>query len=88
MPSNADSIPHQIQQAQLLIKRIKQEIHQRVIGQDHLIQCLLIGVLSDGHLLLEGVPGLAKTLAANTLAQTIQGEFKRIQFTPDLLPAE
>ena len=59
-----------------------------IVGQRHLIDSLLIGLLTDGHILLEGVPGLAKTLAVNTLAQTIDAGFSRIQFTPDLLPAD
>lgn len=61
---------------------------QVIIGQKHLVESLLIGLLSDGHVLLEGVPGLAKTLAIKTLAKLIDGEFNRIQFTPDLLPAD
>ncbi len=85
---DAKSIPHQIQNAQELLKRVKQEINKVIVGQEHLIESLLIGVLSDGHLLLEGVPGIAKTLAANTLARAIHCDFKRIQFTPDLLPAD
>lgn len=88
MATDAKPIPEQIERAQELLKRIKQEMSQVVVGQENLINSLLIGVLSDGHLLLEGVPGIAKTLAANTLARTIQCEFKRIQFTPDLLPAD
>lgn len=82
------SIPQQTEQAHELLKKVKQEINRVVVGQENLIQSLLIGVLADGHLLLEGVPGVAKTLAANTLAKTIQCDFKRIQFTPDLLPAD
>lgn len=88
MAIDAKSIPHQIQKAQDLLKLVKQEINKIIVGQEHLIESLLIGVLSDGHLLLEGVPGIAKTLAANTLARTIHCDFKRIQFTPDLLPAD
>lgn len=88
MAIEAKSIPHQIQKAQELLKKVKQEINKVIVGQEHLIDSLLIGVLSDGHLLLEGVPGIAKTLAANTLARTIRCQFKRIQFTPDLLPAD
>ena len=61
---------------------------QVIVGQKHLIESLLIGLLSDGHVLLEGVPGLAKTLAIKTLASLIDGKFSRIQFTPDLLPAD
>ena len=61
---------------------------QTIVGQRHLVESLLIGLLSDGHVLLEGVPGLAKTLAIKTLAQLIDAKFSRIQFTPDLLPAD
>ena len=59
-----------------------------IVGQKHLVESLLIGLLSDGHILLEGVPGLAKTLAISTLSKLIKGQFNRIQFTPDLLPAD
>ena len=59
-----------------------------IVGQKHLVESLLIGLLSDGHVLLEGVPGLAKTLAIKTLAELIEADFSRIQFTPDLLPAD
>lgn len=64
------------------------EISKAIIGQKYLVERLIIGLLSDGHVLIEGVPGLAKTLAAKTLAQTINASFSRIQFTPDLLPAD
>ncbi len=77
-----------IEKAHALLKAIKREIHKHIIGQEDLIDALLIGLLSDGHLLLEGVPGIAKTLSANTLAKVIRCQFKRIQFTPDLLPAD
>lgn len=63
-------------------------LQQQIIGQPHLVERLLICLLSDGHLLVEGAPGLAKTKAINTLAQHIEGDFKRIQFTPDLLPGD
>src|SRR5574344_2136378 len=59
-----------------------------IVGQKHLVESLLIGLLSDGHLLLEGVPGLAKTLAIKSLSSLIDSKFSRIQFTPDLLPAD
>ena len=62
-------------------------MNQTIVGQKHLVESLLIGLLSDGHILLEGVPGLAKTLAIKTLSQLIDADFSRIQFTPDLLPA-
>ena len=64
------------------------EMNKVIIGQKHMTERLLIGLLSNGHILLEGVPGLAKTLAINTLANTIDANFSRIQFTPDLLPAD
>lgn len=63
-------------------------MNKTIVGQKHLIESLLIGLLSDGHILLEGVPGLAKTLAIKTLSQLLDADFKRIQFTPDLLPAD
>lgn len=64
------------------------EMSKAIVGQKHLVESLLIGLLSGGHILLEGVPGLAKTLAINTLSKTISADFARIQFTPDLLPAD
>lgn len=63
-------------------------MNRTIVGQRHLIESLLIGLLSDGHILLEGVPGLAKTLAIKTLASLVEGKFSRVQFTPDLLPAD
>ncbi|HUZ59567.1 MAG TPA: AAA family ATPase [Hanamia sp.] len=70
------------------IDKIHAEIGKIIIGQNHMIERLLIGLLSNGHILLEGVPGLAKTLAIKSLANTINAKFSRIQFTPDLLPAD
>lgn len=67
---------------------ISMEMNKVIVGQKHLVESLMIGLLSDGHILLEGVPGLAKTLAINTLAKIIDADFSRIQFTPDLLPAD
>jgi MoxR-like ATPase len=77
-----------IERESAFIERINQEIKKVIVGQKHLIDGLMIGLLSDGHILLEGVPGLAKTLAINTLAHTVNAAFSRIQFTPDLLPAD
>lgn len=77
-----------IQQESSFVDLISMEMNKVIIGQKHLVESLLIGLLSDGHILLEGVPGLAKTLAINTLANTIDAKFARIQFTPDLLPAD
>ena len=68
--------------------KLKKEIGQVIVGQTHMLDRLLIGLLSNGHVLLEGVPGLAKTLAIKSLAQAIHAKFSRIQFTPDLLPAD
>jgi len=77
-----------IQQESSFVDMINMEMNKVIVGQKHLVEGLLIGLLSDGHILLEGVPGLAKTLAINTLATTIDAKFSRIQFTPDLLPAD
>lgn len=81
-------INEKIQQESGFVEMITLEMNKVIVGQKHLIDSLLIGLLSNGHLLLEGVPGLAKTLAIRTLASTISADFSRIQFTPDLLPAD
>jgi MoxR-like ATPase len=81
-------INEKIQQESGFVEMITLEMNKVIVGQKHLIDSLLIGLLSNGHLLLEGVPGLAKTLAIRTLASTIDADFSRIQFTPDLLPAD
>ena len=70
------------------LSAIKNEIQKVIVGQDEMIDALLIGLLCDGHILLEGVPGLAKTTTVNTLAKTLGLDFKRVQFTPDLLPSD
>jgi len=72
----------------LVLRQVEDELHKVLVGQDELVRRLLVGLLARGHLLLEGVPGLAKTLAVKTLARTLSLEFKRVQFTPDLLPAD
>lgn len=77
-----------IQRESAFIDLIKMEMNKVIIGQPQMVERLLIALLSNGHILLEGVPGLAKTLAINTLAKTIEASFSRIQFTPDLLPAD
>ena len=77
-----------IEQQSGFVTNLVQGMDQVIIGQKHLVDSLLIALLSDGHILLEGVPGLAKTLAIKTLAQLIDAEYRRIQFTPDLLPAD
>lgn len=77
-----------IQKESSFVDLVTLEMNKVIIGQKHLVESLLIGLLSNGHILLEGVPGLAKTLAIKSLAQTISAKFSRIQFTPDLLPAD
>src|SRR5262245_42718764 len=70
------------------IDRIINEVNKVIVGQTYMVERILIGLLTGGHVLLEGVPGLAKTLTVRTLCQTIDAKFSRIQFTPDLLPAD
>jgi MoxR-like ATPase len=72
----------------LLMERILYEVKRIIVGQDHFLERVLVAILAQGHLLVEGVPGLAKTLTVKTLARTIRGTFRRIQFTPDLVPAD
>src|SRR6187397_63354 len=71
-----------------LMERILYEVKKIVVGQDHFLERVLVAILAQGHLLVEGVPGLAKTLTVKTLAKVIRGSFRRIQFTPDLVPAD
>jgi MoxR-like ATPase len=86
-PSSVPS-PPTVEREALALRQVEAEIRKVLVGQDELIHRLLVGLLTRGHLLLEGVPGLAKTLAVKTLARTLALEFKRVQFTPDLLPAD
>ena len=88
MESTIQEINERVQQESVFIQDLLAEIGKIIVGQERLIQRLLIGLLADGHVLIEGVPGLAKTLAVSTLSQAIQASFQRIQFTPDLLPAD
>ncbi|MBA7565174.1 hypothetical protein ES708_06849 [subsurface metagenome] len=85
---NIKELNERIEKESAFVEMIKTEMSKVIIGQKHLLDGLLIGLLSNGHILLEGVPGLAKTLAITTLAKTIKAKFNRIQFTPDLLPAD
>ena len=85
---NIKELNERIRQESSFVDIISMEMDKVIVGQKHLVESLLIGLLADGHILLEGVPGLAKTLAINTLANTIDAGFARIQFTPDLLPAD
>ena len=82
------ALQEQISAKSQLVNTLRAGMEQVIIGQRHLVDSLLIGLLSDGHILLEGVPGLAKTLAIKTLSGLVAGKFARIQFTPDLLPAD
>jgi MoxR-like ATPase len=83
-----EEIKEAIEQSHLLISRIRNEISKQLVGQEKLVDSLLTGLLTGGHVLIEGVPGLAKTSAVKALAAAVQADFKRIQFTPDLLPAD
>ncbi|HER07879.1 MAG TPA: MoxR family ATPase [Bacteroides sp.] len=85
---NIKELNERIKKESEFVDLITLEIQKVIVGQKNLVERLLIGLLSDGHILLEGVPGLAKTLAITTLAQSIDASFSRIQFTPDLLPAD
>jgi MoxR-like ATPase len=77
-----------MEQASTLMERVLYEVKKTVVGQDHFLERVLVAMLAGGHLLVEGVPGLAKTLTVKTLAATVRGTFRRIQFTPDLVPAD
>ena len=81
-------INEQVQRESAFINRLLDEIRKVMVGQDELVERVLIGMLADGHILLEGVPGLAKTLLVKTVSQAIDADFSRLQFTPDLLPAD
>ncbi|MCF6213783.1 MAG: MoxR family ATPase [Flavobacteriaceae bacterium] len=82
------AINEKIEKESAFVELLILEMNKVIVGQKHMIERLLIGLLGNGHILLEGVPGLAKTLAINTLAKAIDGSFSRVQFTPDLLPAD
>lgn len=83
-----EQLTQQVQQESSIISSVIAEVNKVMIGQKNMIEKLLVGLLTDGHILVEGVPGLAKTTAINTLAKVLQADFKRLQFTPDLLPAD
>jgi MoxR-like ATPase len=82
------AINEKIEKESAFVDLVNLEMNKVIVGQKYMIERLLIGLLGNGHILLEGVPGLAKTLAINTLSKTVKGSFSRIQFTPDLLPAD
>ncbi|MGR3856570.1 AAA family ATPase [Chryseobacterium indologenes] len=81
-------LTEKVKEKNYLFTLLRQEINKVIIGQEYMVDRLLVGLLGNGHVLLEGVPGLAKTLAIKTLADAVHGDFSRIQFTPDLLPAD
>jgi len=85
---NRGQSPRPVHETAVLMERVLYEVKRVVVGQDQFLERMLVAILAQGHLLIEGVPGLAKTLTVNTLAKAIRGSFKRIQFTPDLLPAD
>lgn len=85
---NIKELNERIQRESAFVDMITLEMNKVIVGQKQLVESLMIGLLADGHILLEGVPGLAKTLAINTLASIVDAQFSRIQFTPDLLPAD
>lgn len=85
---NIATLSELVQSKSYVVERLRKGMQGIIVGQSHLVDALLIGLLADGHILLEGMPGLAKTLAIKTLAQLVQADYKRIQFTPDLLPAD
>ena len=88
MGEGITAINEKVKQESLFVQDLTRQIETVIVGQKYMISRLLVGILANGHILLEGVPGLAKTLAVNVLAQSIDTNFQRIQFTPDLLPAD
>jgi len=88
MNQDIKAIQEKVEKESIFVQQLLSEIEKVIVGQKYLVERLLIGLLADGHILIEGVPGLAKTLSVKTLSDTIQTKFQRIQFTPDLLPAD
>ncbi|MCK5655667.1 MAG: AAA family ATPase [Candidatus Aureabacteria bacterium] len=86
--SEIQALNEKVKKESGFISRLRDQIHRNIVGQEYLIDRLFVGLLADGHVLIEGVPGLAKTLSVSTLANAVQASFKRVQFTPDLLPAD
>src|SRR5215470_2570975 len=88
MDAGITAVNERVKEEAAGLYRLREEIGRTIVGQRYLVDRLIIGLLANGHVLLEGVPGLAKTLSVKTLAQTIDASFHRLQFTPDLLPAD
>ena len=88
MQGDVQTVQEWVQRESGTVERLLSEVRKVIVGQRSLLERMVIGLLAGGHLLLEGVPGLAKTLAVRTMAAAMRGSFRRIQFTPDLLPAD
>ncbi len=88
MDTDIQQIQAKVEKESAFVEKLMGQISSVIVGQHYLVERLLIGILADGHILIEGVPGLAKTLSVNTLSSALQAKFQRIQFTPDLLPAD
>ncbi|MEI6863068.1 MAG: AAA family ATPase [Candidatus Omnitrophota bacterium] len=88
MPNTLEAINEKVKRESAFIPELMKEMEKIIVGQKYLLERLMVGVLANGHILIEGVPGLAKTLAVKVLAQSIKTKFQRLQFTPDLLPAD
>lgn len=88
LPADIQALTEDVKQASAVVDRLTAEVSKVIVGQRYMVERVLIGILCGEHILLEGVPGLAKTLAVNTFARAIRGTFTRVQFTPDLLPAD
>src|SRR5258706_9954317 len=88
MAQDIRAINDRVRKESIFVEEMFNEIGKVIVGQRYILERMLVGLLADGHILLEGVPGLAKTLAVKTIAETIDAKFQRIQFTPDLLPSD
>src|SRR3989338_8916032 len=88
MSNGIEAINEKVKRESVFVQTLVREIEKVIVGQKYLIERLLVGILANGHILVEGVPGLAKTLSVRVLAQAIKTKFQRLQFTPDLLPAD
>jgi MoxR-like ATPase len=88
MPTTVDAINEKVKRESAFVGKLVEEMEKVIVGQRYLLERLIVGLLANGHILIEGVPGLAKTMAVKTLAQAINTKFQRLQFTPDLLPAD
>ena len=88
MSEGITAINEKVEKESIFVEELLTEIRKVIVGQDYLVERLLVGLLANGHVLIEGVPGLAKTLSVSVLAAAIDTKFQRLQFTPDLLPAD